>query len=356
MLVSCARDLEALPSRQRHWEECCHHVEASCSPAQQAGSAHPIPAGHRGHRPRRRVGHPPRQQHPVTLNLNPAGLARFTDWVTTLPPRPLPRTVTPVASEYHLDYIARLADANHLGFLELTAALDDTAAITLHGPRDWTQHEQERLAAAAGQPLARIARLYWSDPRHCLRDREGFRQTLRPACRRWTARYGIPGPSPATCRRTRPSAAATGSGPTPPPAATPASSMSASSPRSSVPSAATAISPRPIIRGDWGTRSVTPGRPSTGPSAPTAGRCRSGTGRVSSTPASGISPCPACSASALAGQTTDPATPSSRSRSTPTSPGSSQTTSGRTMPATEPRCDMPTDGLPMLALMVLPVK
>jgi hypothetical protein len=31
--VSCARILEALPSRQRHWEECCHHVEAPCSPA-----------------------------------------------------------------------------------------------------------------------------------------------------------------------------------------------------------------------------------------------------------------------------------------------------------------------------------
>ena len=31
-LLSCARDLEALPSRQRHWAECCHHVEAPCSP------------------------------------------------------------------------------------------------------------------------------------------------------------------------------------------------------------------------------------------------------------------------------------------------------------------------------------
>jgi hypothetical protein len=99
-----------------------------------------------------------------------------------------------VASEYHLDYIARLAAANHLEFLELTGALDDTAAITLHGPRGWTQHEQERLAAAAGQPLARIARLYWPDPGHYLRDPEGFRRTLRPACRRCTARYGITGP------------------------------------------------------------------------------------------------------------------------------------------------------------------
>jgi hypothetical protein len=130
----------------------------------------------------------------VTVNLNPAGLARFADWVTTLPPRPLPRTVTPVADEYHLDYIARLADANHLEFAELTAALDDTAAITLHTARGWRQHEQQRLAAAASQPLARIARLYWPDPRHYLRDPEGFRQTLRPACHRCTARHGITEP------------------------------------------------------------------------------------------------------------------------------------------------------------------
>jgi hypothetical protein len=130
----------------------------------------------------------------VTLNLNPADLAHFTDWAKTLPLRPLPRTVTPIPGEYHLDYIARLAAANHLEFLELAGALDDTAAITLHSPRGWTQHEQERLAAAAGQPLARIARLYWPDPRVCLHDQEGFRQTLRPACRRCTARYGITGP------------------------------------------------------------------------------------------------------------------------------------------------------------------
>jgi len=130
----------------------------------------------------------------VTLNLNPVGLAHFTDWVTTLPLRPLPRTVTPLAGEYHLDYIARLAAANHLEFGELTGALDDTAAITLHSPRGWKQHEQERLAAAAGQSLARIARLWWPDPRVYLGDPEGFRRMLRPACRRCTARVGITEP------------------------------------------------------------------------------------------------------------------------------------------------------------------
>jgi len=130
----------------------------------------------------------------VTAGLNPAGLAHFTDWVTTLPPRPLPRTVTPMAGQYHIDYVARLAAANHLEFAELTGALDDTAAITLYGPRGWKRHEQERLAVAAGQPLARIARLHWPDPRVYLRDPEGLHQMLRPACRRCTARAGITEP------------------------------------------------------------------------------------------------------------------------------------------------------------------
>jgi hypothetical protein len=127
------------------------------------------------------------------VTLNPARLARFADWAKTLPPRPLPRTVLPVSSEYFLDYIARLAEANHLEFSELTGILDDPAAILFH-PYGWKQHEQERLAVAAGQPQARIARLYWPDPRVYLRDPEGCRRMLRPACRRCTARYGIPGP------------------------------------------------------------------------------------------------------------------------------------------------------------------
>jgi len=98
-----------------------------------------------------------------------------------------------VASEYFLDYIARLARANRLEFGELTGALDDPASILFH-PDRWRQHEQERLAAAAGRPLARIARLYWPDPRVYLRDPEGFHPMLRPACRRCTARLGITEP------------------------------------------------------------------------------------------------------------------------------------------------------------------
>jgi hypothetical protein len=263
------------------------------------------------------------------VTLNPARLAYFTDWAKTLPPRPLPRTVTPVPGEYHLDYIRRLADANHLEFLELSNALDDTAAITLHGPRGWKRHEQERLAAAAGQPLARIARLWWPDPRVYLRDPEGFRRMLRPACRRCTARRGIPGPVAChlpphltVCRRHRlwigPSARAH------------AGQLD--------------VSPFPeVLRAQrrhlaqlrdhpWQLVDIavaTPPAPSTRPCAPAPGSRASNTGCAGSPPAPGIRPWPACSPSAPAGQTTAPATPSSRSRSTPTSSGSPHIASGR---------------------------
>jgi hypothetical protein len=135
------------------------------------------------------------------VNLNPARLARFTDWATTLPPRPLPRTVAPVPGEYHLDYVRRLADANHLDFLELTGALDDTAAITVHRT-SWERHQQERLAAAASQPLARIARLYWPGPVFtCAIPRDFTRCCARPAAAAPPAAASS-GRSPATCRRT----------------------------------------------------------------------------------------------------------------------------------------------------------
>ncbi|MGH3070584.1 MAG: hypothetical protein ACRDMI_18645 [Streptosporangiaceae bacterium] len=127
------------------------------------------------------------------MTLNPARLALFSDWASTLPPRPLPRTVTPVPGEYYLDYISRLAGANHLELLELTEALDDPAAVILD-PGGRKQHRRERLAAAASQPLTRIARLYWDDAGLYLRDPGRFRQLLRPACRRCTARRGITGP------------------------------------------------------------------------------------------------------------------------------------------------------------------
>jgi hypothetical protein len=143
------------------------------------------------------------------VTLNPAGLARFSDWAQTLTPRPLPRTAVPVPGEYYIDYISRLAAANHLELSDLTEALADPAAVILD-PARRRQHQRERLAAAAGQPLPRIARLYWDDHGDYLRDPAGFHRLLRPACRRCTARLGITGPvacrmpdHQAVCRRHR---------------------------------------------------------------------------------------------------------------------------------------------------------
>jgi len=81
--------------------------------------------------------------------------------------------------------------------LELTEALDDPAAVILD-PARRRQHQQERPAAAAAQPLARIARPSGDDADLYLRDPDGFRQLLRPACRRCTARRGIT--APIACR------------------------------------------------------------------------------------------------------------------------------------------------------------
>lgn len=124
------------------------------------------------------------------MTLNPARLARFADWARTLHPRPLPRTVTPVPGEFHLDYVRRLAHANHLEFLHLSKVLDNPAGH-ISGHRSWQQRRQERLAAAADQSLARIARLCWPNLGDYSRDPGSFRRSLRPACRRCTARRGI---------------------------------------------------------------------------------------------------------------------------------------------------------------------
>jgi hypothetical protein len=56
----------------------------------------------------------------------------------------------------------------------------DPAAV-IFDPGRRRQRQQERLAAAAGQPLARIARLYWDDHGDYLHDPGGFRQLLRAA-------------------------------------------------------------------------------------------------------------------------------------------------------------------------------
>ena len=236
------------------------------------------------------------------MTLNPARLARFADWASTLPPRPLPLTAIPVPGEYYLDYISRLADANHLELLELTDALDDPAAVILD-PGRRKQHRQERLAAAASQPLARIARLYWDDHGDYLRDPGSFRRMLRPACRRCATRRGIAGPiacrlppHQTVCRRHR-----LWTGPAARTHA--ASSTSARSPRSSARSAATS----PSCTATRGKKSTPPPapppRPSTRPSATASGSRASGGACDSSPPTPGNRPWPVCSPEAPTGNT-----------------------------------------------------
>ena len=84
------------------------------------------------------------------MTLNPGRLALFNDWTQTLAPRPLPRSVVPLPGEFHLDYVLRLAQANHLKFLQLTHALTDPNTHTEHrSPTAARAHQQQRLATAA---------------------------------------------------------------------------------------------------------------------------------------------------------------------------------------------------------------
>ena len=114
------------------------------------------------------------------MNLNPARLARFSDWAKTLPPRPLPRTVIPVPGEYHLDYIGRLADANHLELLELTDSLDNPAAVILR-PGSWKQYQQERLAAVTERPAMTVQGDPPTPPSWTVGRRTG-NECIRPLC------------------------------------------------------------------------------------------------------------------------------------------------------------------------------
>jgi hypothetical protein len=128
------------------------------------------------------------------VNLNPTRFARISDWTAAQPPRPLPRTVAPVPGEFSLDYIRRLADANHLDFLQLAGFLHTPGAPP--PDRTFEQARRERLAAAAGQSLARITRLHWPDPGTYSADPTGFRRSLRPACRHCMGRRGLLHPVP----------------------------------------------------------------------------------------------------------------------------------------------------------------
>lgn len=103
-------------------------------------------------------------------------------WAALLPPRPLPRTAVPIAGETTEHYLRRLAAANHQGPDELLGHLCAPNRASLHNL------DRDRLAAAAGQPTERIARL------HQLTRNERMRHHLpevRPACRRCTARRGL---------------------------------------------------------------------------------------------------------------------------------------------------------------------
>jgi hypothetical protein len=76
--------------------------------------------------------------------------------------------------------------------------------IDVHSPSrpphvDFSDLARERLAAAAGQPLARIRRLYWGPPTGATGPSgqpEEYGYGLRPACRRCAARYGLFSPVP----------------------------------------------------------------------------------------------------------------------------------------------------------------
>ena len=135
----------------------------------------------------------------------------FTDWAQTLPPRPLPRTVTPLAGEYHLGYVGRLADANHLEFAG--GRRRPARPGRVHHPRPLRLATARKGAAGCRWRPSRwpgSAGSAGPTPTTYLRDIEGFHQTLRPACRRCTARYGITAPVPcqlpphqAVCRRHR---------------------------------------------------------------------------------------------------------------------------------------------------------
>lgn len=111
--------------------------------------------------------------------------ARIQEWIDALPPHPLPRTVVPVPGEILHHYLCRLATANHLREPALSRYLSapDVALMTNVDP--------ERLAAAAGQPLARINRLHRTSPEEVLLYRHGRVPDIRPACRRCMARRGL---------------------------------------------------------------------------------------------------------------------------------------------------------------------
>lgn len=127
-----------------------------------------------------------------------AGHASMGDWMRMQQPPPLPRTVVPMPYEAIHHYLRRLADANHQAVSQISNL------IHVHAPArpphvDFSDLARERLAVAAGQPLARISRLYWGPAPGAAGPSgqpEEYGDGLRPACRRCAARYGLTGPVP----------------------------------------------------------------------------------------------------------------------------------------------------------------
>ncbi len=175
-------------------------------------------------------------------------------------------------------------------------------------------------------------RLWWPDPRVYLRDPEGFHRMLRPACRRCTARFGITEPVACylpphrtVCRRHRLWIG---------PAARSHAAQLDISPLPEVFRAQRCRRHLAQLHHPWRLGDAVRDARGAIHHALRGGtwiRASSG-GCVSSPPAPGTRPWPARSASAQAGKTAAPATPPSRSPSTPTSSGSPHASSGRKTP------------------------
>lgn len=146
------------------------------------------------------------------MTVNPAGHVRIRDWMAALPPQPLPRAVAPLPYEAIHHYLRRLANANHLTVTQLSNLIHSPSPPGPGGGH-FTDRKRMRLAAAAGQPVDRITRLYWGpgpDDRDAVGQRQAYGHGLRPACRRCAARHGLLDPVPARlpdhymiCRRHR---------------------------------------------------------------------------------------------------------------------------------------------------------
>ena len=112
-----------------------------------------------------------------------ATYTRFSDWLASRPPPPLPRTVTPIHGETLGSYLKRLAAANHED--------PDTLRRYLRRPADPNLPRTispQRLAAATGHPVElltqRLHRLETQQPPH-------LDPHVRVACQGCMAERGI---------------------------------------------------------------------------------------------------------------------------------------------------------------------